>query len=77
MLLTLSQMAEQLNCSVRTLSKDIKEKQVPYTVVGRSMRFDPLEVKEHLRRVGMSNLPTLERTGRFPRVTKYDAILDV
>lgn len=53
-LLTLSQMADNLGCSVKVFSKDIKSKQIPYLVVGKRKKFDPVEVRAHLKALGQS-----------------------
>jgi excisionase family DNA binding protein len=47
--LTLEQMAERLQTSAKTFSKDVKEKGIPFYPVGKRMRFDPYEVEAYLR----------------------------
>jgi excisionase family DNA binding protein len=47
--LTLSEMAERLNTSVKTFRRDVKEKSIPYYPVGKRMRFDPVLVEEYLK----------------------------
>lgn len=46
--LTLSQMAADLGLSVKTFSKDVIKKQIPYLSAGKRKKFDPLQVKLHL-----------------------------
>jgi excisionase family DNA binding protein len=47
-LLTIDQLAEQLNVSVRHVRRLVAERRVPYLKVGRLIRFDPSEVAEWL-----------------------------
>lgn len=76
MLLTLSEMAAQLKCSVRTFSKDVKEKRIPHKVVGRSKRFNPDVVEAHLDAIESPSKPQRGRSVRFARVSKYDKLLE-
>jgi excisionase family DNA binding protein len=54
-LLTLSQMADDLGCSVKTFAKDVREKQIPFVHVGKRMKFDPVIVKAHLTTIRQSD----------------------
>ena len=47
-LLTIDQIAEQLNVSVRHVRRLVAEKRVPYLKVGKFVRFDPAEISEWL-----------------------------
>jgi excisionase family DNA binding protein len=47
-LLTIDQIAEQLNVSVRHVRRLVAEKRVPYLKVGKFVRFDPAEIGEWL-----------------------------
>lgn len=47
--LTLSQMAERLHISTKTLRREVKAKAIPFYLVGKRMRFDPFEVEAYFR----------------------------
>lgn len=47
-LLTLSEMAAELECSVRVFSRDVHEKHIPFKPVGKRKKFDPAKVHAHL-----------------------------
>ena len=48
-LLTLSQMADYLQMSAKTFSRDVREKDIPFHSRGKRKRFDPDEVQKHLK----------------------------
>ena len=48
-LLTLSEMADDLNLSAKTFSRDVREKSIPFHSRGKRKRFDPDEVKAYLK----------------------------
>jgi excisionase family DNA binding protein len=43
-LLTIDQLAEQLNVSIRHVRRLVAERRVPYLKVGKFVRFDPAEI---------------------------------
>ena len=47
-LLTIDQLAEQLNVSVRHVRRLVAERRVPYLKVGKFVRFDSAEIGEWL-----------------------------
>ena len=49
-LLTIDQLAEQLNVSVRHVRRLVAERRLPYLKVGKFVRFDPAEVAAWLDR---------------------------
>jgi excisionase family DNA binding protein len=49
-LLTIDQLAEQLDVSVRHVRRLIAERRVPYLKVGKFVRFDPAGIAEWLDR---------------------------
>jgi excisionase family DNA binding protein len=49
-LLTIDQLAEQLNVSVRHVRRLVAEKRVPYLKVGKFVRFDSAEISSWLDR---------------------------
>lgn len=51
-LLTLSEMAGNLGCSAKVFSRDVNEKQIPFHLVGKRKKFDPVEVRAHLKALG-------------------------
>lgn len=48
-LFTLSQMADDLGCSAKVFSRDVKEKQIPFYSIGKRKQFDPVEVRAHIK----------------------------
>lgn len=74
-LLTIREMAERLSVSVKTLRRDVREKQIPFITVGRSMRFDPAAVICHLKaRSAEAAMPSVKPVGvKLPRVKKGKA----
>jgi excisionase family DNA binding protein len=52
-LLTLSQMADNLGCSAKVFSKDVHDKKIPFHAVGKRKKFDPVEVRAHLKALGI------------------------
>jgi excisionase family DNA binding protein len=55
--LTLSEMAERLSVTTKTLSKYVELYRIPYIGIGRNKRFDPDKVERLLEKV--SDLPKL------------------
>lgn len=47
-LLTLKEMAEDRNLSVKTFKKYVIQRGIPHELYGRSMRFDPVVVRLHM-----------------------------
>jgi excisionase family DNA binding protein len=47
-LLTIDQLAEQLNVSIRHVRRLVAERRVPYLKVGKFVRFDPAEISTWL-----------------------------
>lgn len=47
--LTLAEMAERLNFTAKTFKKHVDERGIPHLRIGRSLRFDPVEVEAMFR----------------------------
>lgn len=56
--LTRHEQAKQLSVSVRTLDGLTAKGKIPYFKIGKSVRFDPIEVESHLRRTSHVNAQT-------------------
>lgn len=59
--LTLAEMAKRLNVTPKTLRKAIREKRIAFFRIGKSMRFDPIEVEAFFR---------VEQAAKKPMVRK-------
>ena len=46
--LTTAEMAEHYKVSVKTFTRQVKEKKIPHTLIGRAMRFDLAKVGAYL-----------------------------
>jgi excisionase family DNA binding protein len=57
-LLTIDQLAEQLNVSVRHVRRLVAERRVPYLKVGKFVRFDPTDIASWLERSRVTPTPT-------------------
>lgn len=69
--LTLPEMAKRLNFSPKTFRKYVATLRIPHFMVGKAMRFDPVEVEAQFRVVPSTPKPIARRTraknthGRF------------
>jgi excisionase family DNA binding protein len=54
-LLTLKQVAEQLNVNERHVRRLVFERRIPYLKWGHLLRFDPVEVEEWLERARIAS----------------------
>ena len=68
--LSLSQMAERLKISPRTLRRHIPKLNIPFIRVGRTMLFDPVKVELYLE-CTETGTPSLRTPSRVPVVNKY------
>jgi excisionase family DNA binding protein len=66
-LLTIDQLAEQLNVSVRHVRRLVAERRVPYLKVGRLIRFDPAEIALWLDDARHAQRQVSDRTARSLR----------
>jgi excisionase family DNA binding protein len=57
-LLTIDQLAEQLNVSVRHVRRLVAERRVPYLKVGKFVRFDPTDIASWLERSRVTTAQT-------------------
>lgn len=55
--LTLAEMAERLECSTKTLAREVKTKQIPYITIGRRKRFDAAKVELYVCADMSANCP--------------------
>lgn len=59
-------MASNLGCSAKVFSRDVNEKQIPYHSIGKRKKFDPVEVRAHLKVCGQPlPKPAVIGRGRF------------
>lgn len=69
--LSLSEMAERLKISPRTLRRHIPKLNIPFIRVGRTMVFDPAKVELYLECTENEARPVRKVSSRVPVVNKY------
>lgn len=70
-LLSLSEMADRLKISTRTLRRHIPKLNIPFIRVGRQYLFDPAKVELYLECTETETRPVRSISSRVPMVTKY------
>ena len=77
-MLTRAQIAEYFKVSPRTFAEMVKERRLPFYLVGRRQRFDLDEVKRALVRYEKENAVSVAGKGKAGAIvvkTKYDSWL--
>ena len=66
-LLTLKQVAEQLNVNERHVRRLVFERRIPFLKRGHLLRFDPVEIEQWLERARTAAIPRQSLRGRDRR----------